>query len=182
MRTPRVIHEEADTGESRCRGSDGCRSKRIVGAGRNVVRRPARKLARRRSRYSVFPASSRLRRRSSKPVRSSSPAVTSVQSRDVGDCNGGLPDRRRSARRRARHVRRPRTRRVVATLDGVQKVHPVAQNLAVAFAGSVVAGFTLIEDLARWLSGIEPGRSLPLRGPGGKSNPRLRLTSTPAPA
>ena len=51
----------------------------------------------------------------------------------------------------------PRTRCVVATVDGVQKVHPVAQNLAVAFAGSVVAGFTLVEDLARSLSGIEPG-------------------------
>ena len=49
---------------------------------------------------------------------------------------------------------RGRTR---GTLDGVQKVHPVAQNLAVAFAGSVVAGFRLTADLAHSLSAIESG-------------------------
>lgn len=51
----------------------------------------------------------------------------------------------------------PQSGRIVAAVDGVQKVHPVAQNLAVGFAGSVVAGFVLAQDLARWLSGIKQG-------------------------
>jgi hypothetical protein len=42
-------------------------------------------------------------------------------------------------------------------VDGVHKVHPVAQNLAVAFAGSVVAGFTFAHDLAYWLGPPNPG-------------------------
>lgn len=47
--------------------------------------------------------------------------------------------------------RDPRSRRIVQTIDGVLKVHPVARNLAVAFSGSVRAGFTFAHDLAWWL-------------------------------
>lgn len=53
----------------------------------------------------------------------------------------------------------PRTRRVIKEIDGLQKVHPVAANLAMAFSGSVEAGFSFAEDLKGWLAGLAKGRT-----------------------
>ena len=51
----------------------------------------------------------------------------------------------------------PTTNELVGELDGVQKVHRVADNLAVAFAGSVESGFLLAGDLQQSLTNIKPG-------------------------
>jgi hypothetical protein len=51
----------------------------------------------------------------------------------------------------------PTTNDIVGEFDGVQKVHRVADNLAVAFAGSVEAGFLLAGDLQQSLTNIKPG-------------------------
>lgn len=48
----------------------------------------------------------------------------------------------------------PKTGRTLHEHDGLQKVHRVAANLAVAFAGSVEAGLLIAEDLKHWLSAI----------------------------
>lgn len=53
----------------------------------------------------------------------------------------------------------PTSMRVVDEIDGIQKVHRVAPNLAIAFAGSVEAGFLLANDLTNWLSGLEEGHA-----------------------
>jgi len=49
-----------------------------------------------------------------------------------------------------------RSGQIVQTVDGVLKVHPVARNLAVAFAGSVVAGFMFVHAVARSLAPAGP--------------------------
>lgn len=53
----------------------------------------------------------------------------------------------------------PSTRRIVKEIDGVQKVHPVASNLAIAFSGSVEAGFFIADQLKRSLAGISGGKA-----------------------
>lgn len=49
-----------------------------------------------------------------------------------------------------------RSGQIVQTVDGVLKVHPVARNLAVAFAGSVVASFMFVHAVARSLAPAGP--------------------------
>jgi hypothetical protein len=51
----------------------------------------------------------------------------------------------------------PSTHRVINEIDCVQKVHPVAPNLAVAFSGSVEAGFFIVDQLKRALAGLPRG-------------------------
>jgi hypothetical protein len=51
----------------------------------------------------------------------------------------------------------PSTRRITKEIDGLQKVHPVAPNLAVAFSGSVEAGLFIADQLRLGLAGLPPG-------------------------
>jgi hypothetical protein len=51
----------------------------------------------------------------------------------------------------------PKTKQVVKDIDGLQKVHPVARNVAVAFSGSVEAGLFIVDQLKRGLAGLPEG-------------------------
>jgi hypothetical protein len=51
----------------------------------------------------------------------------------------------------------PSTGHVDREIDGVQKVHVVAPNLAIAFSGSVKAGLTLSEEAKRWFADPSSG-------------------------
>lgn len=46
----------------------------------------------------------------------------------------------------------------VAHIDGIQKLHPIAPNLALAFAGSVELGFHVVDDLRAFLGGPPRGQ------------------------
>jgi hypothetical protein len=51
----------------------------------------------------------------------------------------------------------PKTNRVIEEIDGLQKVHAIAPNLAVAFSGSVEAGLLIVDQLKRGLAGLSDG-------------------------
>jgi hypothetical protein len=50
-----------------------------------------------------------------------------------------------------------RTGRVVREIDAVQKIHPVADNMVLGFAGSVELGFALVDDLRRFNQWVPDG-------------------------
>ena len=50
----------------------------------------------------------------------------------------------------------PSTGRIIEEVDGLQKVHPIAPNLAVAFSGSVEAGLFIADQLRLALAGLPP--------------------------
>lgn len=51
----------------------------------------------------------------------------------------------------------PRTNEIIKQVDGLQKVHAVAPNLAIAFSGSVEAGLFIADQLKRALGGLPKG-------------------------